>query len=276
MQTAPLNEKLLVRDWVGGTAVVALLVLLVLFVGQKRSFDGSPESLFERFLGTDDRGLQKGLLGQIVATEPNSALGHYANGWIANEGSQFDLSLAEYQRALVIDPEFAEAYNGLGVAYLNLGQTDKAISSFERALKLSPGLLHARINLGLAYFDRGQFDDAIRENERVLSANPNIAVVHFNLALAYHNKSEFARAIPHYQEALRIDPKLVQAYFNLALIQQGKGDKSDALKNYRAFLNAVEGGEQYAEQRLDAEARIESLEKNLNPSLFGHPSSRQS
>ncbi len=44
-----------------------------------------------------------------------------------------------WQRAVEIDPTYAEAYNDLAVAYEHEGELDKARAAYEMALKLAPG-----------------------------------------------------------------------------------------------------------------------------------------
>lgn len=44
-----------------------------------------------------------------------------------------------WQRAVEIDPSYAEAYNDLAVAYEHEGELDKARASYEKALQLAPG-----------------------------------------------------------------------------------------------------------------------------------------
>jgi tetratricopeptide (TPR) repeat protein len=272
MQNKPLVEQMTPRDWVGGVLVAALFVFLVYMIDHQQTFLVGPRTLFEQFLQTEDRKLQEDLIGQIVANEPESALGHYAKGWLANEQDELEQAASEYREALRLDPEFAEAYNGLGVTYLNQDDEEAAIESFRKALELSPNLIHARINLALAYFEQGQIDEAIRENERALVMNPDIAEIHFNLALGYQGRHEYARAIEEYQKALRINPRLAEAYFNLAALQDRNGEKTEALKNYRSFLNVSENEEEFAGQRLQAASRIDELEREIDRSLFGeHP-----
>jgi len=50
-------------------------------------------------------------------------------------------------RALAIDPGMANAHNGLGVAYAQLGQTTRAVEEWRRALELRPDFADARYNL---------------------------------------------------------------------------------------------------------------------------------
>ncbi|MBW2637441.1 MAG: tetratricopeptide repeat protein, partial [Deltaproteobacteria bacterium] len=52
-----------------------------------------------------------------------------------------------FLKALDINPEYAEAYNNLGVAFARLGRMDKAVESFKRALAFKPDYREAQDNL---------------------------------------------------------------------------------------------------------------------------------
>ena len=48
-------------------------------------------------------------------------------------------AIYRWQRAVEIDPTYAEAYNDLAVAYEHEGELDKARAAYEKALQLAPG-----------------------------------------------------------------------------------------------------------------------------------------
>ena len=52
-----------------------------------------------------------------------------------------------YERALQIDPEFAQAHNNLANLYAYRGNLASAIEHYEKALALEPALRQARENL---------------------------------------------------------------------------------------------------------------------------------
>lgn len=56
-------------------------------------------------------------------------------------------ALAEFGRALALDPRSADAFNNRGAALLALNQKDAAVQDFERALALDPCQINARLNL---------------------------------------------------------------------------------------------------------------------------------
>jgi tetratricopeptide (TPR) repeat protein len=64
-------------------------------------------------------------------------------------------SIRNFEKAINFEPEFAAAYNSLGVAYKENSQTDKAIRCWERAYELRPDVGYPLLNLGLVYLERG-------------------------------------------------------------------------------------------------------------------------
>jgi tetratricopeptide (TPR) repeat protein len=62
---------------------------------------------------------------------------------------QPDLAIADFNKALEIDPKDAHAYSIRGSVYTEKGQYDQAISDLNKALEISP-------NFGMAYYQRGR------------------------------------------------------------------------------------------------------------------------
>ena len=58
-------------------------------------------------------------------------------------------AIYRWERAVQIDPNYAAAYNDLGVAYEHEGQLDKARKAYEKALELEPNNAQIRQNYEL-------------------------------------------------------------------------------------------------------------------------------
>jgi tetratricopeptide (TPR) repeat protein len=64
-------------------------------------------------------------------------------------------SIQNFEKAIYFEPDFAAAYNSLGVAYKENNQTDKAMSCWDKAYELRPDVGYPLLNLGLVYLERG-------------------------------------------------------------------------------------------------------------------------
>jgi len=107
-----------------------------------------------------------------------------------------------FGKALDIDPDNAEAHDGLGVSFR--WQKRPADAVYEHMLSVS--LLHYRpqthIHLGLALAETGQIDWAIRAFSVALEQNPNNPFPHRCLAQLYERaKKDLAKAAEHSAKA---------------------------------------------------------------------------
>ena len=60
-------------------------------------------------------------------------------------------ALANYNKALALDPNYAMAYNRRGLVYLNQNDMEKALADYNKALELDPKLDKAYNNRGFVY-----------------------------------------------------------------------------------------------------------------------------
>jgi TolB-like protein/Flp pilus assembly protein TadD len=127
------------------------------------------------------------LASRAIAVDANNSLGHVAKGNVLRVERRFDDAIAEFERALALDPNFADAYGLLGFAQLDIGQYQKAIEFFDKAIRLSPQnqqLAFWYLSKGQAYFGLQQYDQAIEWARRTIAINPNVSAALGTLAAA--------------------------------------------------------------------------------------------
>jgi tetratricopeptide (TPR) repeat protein len=81
-------------------------------------------------------------------------------------------AIVEYQKALALEPNFAPAYNRLGMSYAILNDYGQAEESFQKVIKLSPKIDQGYLNLGLLYELKGETARALPLLEKAFSLNP--------------------------------------------------------------------------------------------------------
>ena len=87
-------------------------------------------------------------------------------------------------------------YNNLGHALLKKGQIDEAIRQYQEAIRLKPDDADAHNNLGVALGQKGQIDEAIRQFQEALRLNPDHADAHYNLGAALGKQRPNGRGDP--------------------------------------------------------------------------------
>jgi tetratricopeptide (TPR) repeat protein len=108
----------------------------------------------------------------------NQGIEHY-------EGGRFEEAIEAFRKASRLKPDYAQAYNDLGMAYVGLNRRAEAIEQFRQAIHLNPQLSPAHYNLGTTYYKLGQLQEAIEQFRRAISLKPDYAWAHNNLGVAY-------------------------------------------------------------------------------------------
>ncbi len=101
-------------------------------------------------------------------SESMSAADYVTRGLAYYEQGQYEQAIADYDRAIDLNPDDARPYNNRGNAYSKQGQYEQAIADYDRAIDLNPDDAPAYYNRGLAYRQQGQHERAIADFERYL------------------------------------------------------------------------------------------------------------
>ena len=122
-------------------------------------------------------------------------------------------------------------HDGLGNALYQKGRMDEAIIQYQKALVLQPKSAAAYEYLGEALFQKGQMDGAIIQYQKALEIKPDFAEAHNNLGSSLLQMGRVNGAITHFQRALEIKPDFVEAHNNLGnqSSPDGAGGRSDCL-----------------------------------------------
>ncbi len=129
-----------------------------------------------------------------------------------------DLELLYFISEKVRTVRHAQSNNKLGLAFLKRNLFDEAVAEFERAIEIEPTLTEAYLNWGQAYLQQKKYADAIAIFARALQQNPDYADLHNYLGYAYFRNHQLAEAATAIKFALEKNPKYVEAVFNLSLV----------------------------------------------------------
>lgn len=100
----------------------------------------------------------------------------------------------------------AQYHDLLGVAHARLGRFDIAIAEFDRALNLEPSRADSRVNRAFALLRSGQPLQALTDFERVLARRPNDAHAHYGRAMSLAALGQPQQALTAAKAALALDP----------------------------------------------------------------------
>jgi Flp pilus assembly protein TadD len=167
-----------------------------------------------------------------VRPQPGNPDSHYLLACYHQERGRHREAIKEFQKVILIDPNYVEAYNGMGVSYDLLGDFSGAAGSYQKALKLNPGLDYVQNNLGYSYLLQGDFDEAITSFKKAIALNTRGGRFHNNLGLAYALKGQFDLATAEFKLA----GDEARAYYNIAQFYYKKGLYDEAKSRYAMAL----------------------------------------
>jgi tetratricopeptide (TPR) repeat protein len=181
---------------------------------------------------------------------PITAKTHFAAGQLAESQGDLANAIAQYQKALSIEPKYADAMfrlacaqtasrdfakaldtwnryvtltNGSATAYNNLafcqelaGNPTAAESTYRTGIARDPTSEPCHVNYGLMLARHGRPNEALLQLQTVLPP----AKAHYNLASVYEQSGHKAQAKTEYAKALELDPDLTDAKSKLASLGQ--------------------------------------------------------
>lgn len=195
---------------------------------------------------------------KAIELDPNDADAHRNLGTAYGEQGKWAESVAVYEKAVAINPDFGEAYGDMAAAYFNVGKLTEAIAAGEKGIELAPDYAMAYNNLGIVYGSQGQIDQAIALFEKGIQADPNCADCYYNLGFAYEQVEQLDQAIAAYQEAVKADPNYLDAYENMGTVYARQGRLEEAIVQFEIFLQLAPPDDPH---RTQVEGWLAELEK---------------
>jgi tetratricopeptide (TPR) repeat protein len=103
---------------------------------------------------------QKLASGSFEIYEAASADTYFSRGIDFRKIGMLKEAIAEFTKAIEINPKYAEAYYNRGLAYFLASQPDQAISDYTKAIEIDPKHAGAYANRGVTYYYKGEYDKA--------------------------------------------------------------------------------------------------------------------
>jgi len=177
---------------------------------------------------------------KAIRLNPNYAEAHSSLGFTYAAMGRHNQAVNEFNIAIGINPNNAKAHANLGISYAKLGRHAEAIKEFNIAIRLNPNDAKAYSNLGIAYAKLGRHSQAIKEFNQAIRVNPNYAEAFFNLGTSHFKLGNHLKAIVAYKEAIRLKSEYTEAYFNLGALYFISSKRPEAIENLAiaVFLNS--------------------------------------
>jgi hypothetical protein len=124
---------------------------------------------------------------------------------VLKDTRQFDAALASYDRAIAIEPQYAEAHTNRGVVLKELGRFEPALASHDQAIAITPDCAEAYSNRGVLLYELKRVDAALASYTEAIALRPDYARAYENRAYAFLLSGNFDQGWSDYEWRSKYD-----------------------------------------------------------------------
>ncbi|MFI9172013.1 tetratricopeptide repeat protein [Streptomyces lincolnensis] len=186
---------------------------------------------------------------------------HAARGRELRQAGEYDRSIAEYDLAIGLDPESAEAYGGRGTARLSLRDGAAALDDFERADELRPDISWIVYGRAAVLQLMGRYREAAEAFDRVVNLSPEKEAGWASRGRCKHLLGDDDGALADFGRALEIDPEYLWALVHRGELYRDQGRIEESFADLDRAAELAPDSAWIASERGDAYRLVSRFEE---------------
>lgn len=166
-----------------------------------------------------------------IAADPGNPLLHLQRGYAYIELAAYSEAIHAFNNAIVLTETVeiqAQACLGRGKAHFYNGEWSAALVDFDLALELDPQLADAYLWRGYLLSERREYGEALRALRQAVALDGTDPLKYLRLAEALLGNGDAAGAERSYRAALELAPRSLEAYIGLATASAAVGNYEQA------------------------------------------------
>ena len=183
------------------------------------------------------------LLEELVKKYPQEKQFHADLGFYYNIREKFPEAIAEYDKALTLDPDFGYVINMAGYLYAKIGNFEKAVQFFEHYAAINPGQANPIDSIAELYFRTGEFDQAKAKYQEALEIRPDFSGSCRGLAYIFAFQENYPETRHWIEECIKRSPTLAEktkGYYLEAYYDYFLGRWNESLAEYLTIRDQAE------------------------------------
>ncbi len=146
------------------------------------------------------------ILNKAVLSMKNNPILYYERGKIYKQLGEIDKALADFKKALQLNPEYVDVLYELGTLSIEQGQIRQATSYVEKILSIFPRSIKARMLRVKILKLQGKNLEVLEELRECVKIDPTFYEARVMLGEVLENSGLIAEALEHYEKAYEIKP----------------------------------------------------------------------
>ena len=155
------------------------------------------------------------LLSRAKSLQPGNSDVVYNLGNIFKDAGQWDDAISCYEEVLILNAEFPEALNNLGICLNELKRYGHSEIVLRRAVTMQPGFAGAWLNLGIALQQQEKFEESASSYRMAIELKPDFADAYLNLGYVLKEKGDLEESTEFLLSAVKLDPLQRTGFYQL-------------------------------------------------------------
>jgi len=178
-----------------------------------------------------------GVVNAELSAAPEAARAHFIKAGELIAARDRKGAVEELKAAIAIYPDFALAYNELGIQFIILREYENALDAFRASLRITPNSFVPQLNIGIAYFRQKKFAEAEIELRIAGKLRETTPAYHYHLGMTLANLGKFDEAESELRTAIKLgDDTMREAHRVLSIIYANRGDNKKCLRELEAYV----------------------------------------
>lgn len=170
-------------------------------------------------------------------------------------------AILQFQGAIRIKPDYAEAYMSLGILMHMIHDDNQALAYMQKAISLNPKKKEIIYNnMGMIHFDRGEYETAREMFHKSSGLGLHSAKIWRNIGMVEVELRNYSRSIEAYRKAIENRPILRNLYIEMLKEELDTQDNEEYVDDVQAKLERGVTSEDMA--RYDAVTAEQFLKRN--------------
>jgi tetratricopeptide (TPR) repeat protein len=190
---------------------------------------------------------------KAISLDPKFSLAYNARGYL----KAFTLrdhkgALDDFNQAISLNPKYVDAYYNRAYLKESILATPKgALSDYDKTISLDPKFARGYYLRGRLKAELDDLQGALVDYDQAISLNPQSAEAYNNRGLL-KKMNDPQGALADYNKAISLDPKMGIAYYNRGLLKKNKlKDRTGAIKDFRTAIKIFRENGEYFQHVVD-------------------------
>ncbi|CCD25221.1 anaphase promoting complex subunit CDC27 NDAI_0E04040 [Naumovozyma dairenensis CBS 421] len=188
---------------------------------------------------------------KVTKLDPTFTYGYTLQAHEYLSDDSFDLAKNYFRKAVSTDSQHYNAYYGIGMCSMKLGEFEHALLYFEKARSINPSNVILICCCGVAFEKLSYPEKALSYYELACQVQPSSSLAKFKRAHLLYSMANYPLALECFEELTKLAPEEATVHFILGQLYNIMGRKKDAVKEYTIAMNLDPKGNQVILEALE-------------------------